>query len=98
PGIEPMEESVLISIRVTEDGEDIVIDVEDNGPGFDPETLIKLRNTDPGQLKKYRENGVGLKNVHERLRIRFGSRYGLMICSSPGYGSLIRIRIPKILT
>ncbi|MGV2644093.1 sensor histidine kinase, partial [Clostridium perfringens] len=88
-GIEPMEESGLISIRVSEDGEDIVIDVEDNGPGFDPEPLIKLWNTDQGQLKKYRENGVGLKNVHERLRIRFGSRYGLMICSSPGYGSLI---------
>lgn len=97
-GIEPMEESGLISIRVSEDSEDIVIDVEDNGPGFDPETLMKLWNSDPGQLKKYRENGVGLKNVHERLRIRFGSRYGLMICSSPGYGSLIRIRIPKILT
>lgn len=44
--------------------------------------MIKLWNTDQGQLKKYRENGVGLKNVHERLRIRFGSRYGLMICSS----------------
>lgn len=97
-GIEPMEESGFISISVSENGEDIVIDVEDNGPGFDPETLMKLWNSDPGQLKKYRENGVGLKNVHERLRIRFGSRYGLMICSSPGYGSLIRIRIPKILT
>ena len=96
-GIEPMEESGLISIRVSEDGEDIVIDVEDNGPGFEPETLMKLWNSDPGQLKKYRENGVGLKNVHE-TRIRFGGRYGLMICSSPGYGSLIRIRIPKILT
>ncbi|MFE9278632.1 cache domain-containing sensor histidine kinase [Paenibacillus glucanolyticus] len=97
-GIEPMEDSGYISIKVSEDHEDIVIDVEDNGPGFDPETLIKLWNTDQGQLKKYRENGVGLKNVHERLRIRFGSRYGLMICSSPGHGSLIRIRIPKILT
>lgn len=50
-----------------------------------------------GQFEKYRENGVGLKNVHERLRIRFGGYYGIMICSSPGFGSIIRIRIPKIL-
>ena len=97
-GIEPMEESGYISIKVSEQRDDIVIDVTDNGPGFDPETLIELWNKDQGQLKKYRENGVGLKNVHERLRIRFGSRYGLMICSSAGYGSMIRIRIPKILT
>lgn len=32
-GIEPMEDSGYISIKVLEDHEDIVIDVEDNGRG-----------------------------------------------------------------
>ena len=40
---------------------------------------------------------MGLRNVHERIRIRFGSPYGMMICSSPGEGSIVRIRVPKIL-
>lgn len=95
--IEPMEDSGFISITATEDERDILIDVMDNGPGFDPDTLVHLWSKDWGTLKKYRENGVGLKNVHERLRIRFGGYYGIIICSSPGFGSIIRIRIPKIL-
>ncbi|WP_334075860.1 MULTISPECIES: sensor histidine kinase [Paenibacillus] len=94
--IEPMEEHGFISITARDGGRDILIDVMDNGPGFDHETLMNLWNKDRSSLKKYRENGVGLKNVHERLSIRFGGYYGIMICSSPGCGSIIRIRIPKI--
>lgn len=96
--IEPMEDSGMITIRAQEHGNDIFIYVMDNGPGFDSETLLNMWNKDWGNLKKYRENGVGLKNVHERLRIRFGGQYGIMICSSPGFGSTIRIRIPKIVS
>lgn len=94
--IEPMEGQGQISIIAHDGGGDILIDVVDNGPGFDQDTLLGLWSKDWEHLKKYRENGVGLKNVHERLRIRFGAYYGIMICSSPGYGSIIRIRIPKI--
>lgn len=48
------------------------------------------------QSEKYSDSGVGLKNVHERLNIRFGNPYGILVCSSPGFGSTICIRIPKI--
>lgn len=95
--IEQMEDNGFISIVVREDVRDILIDVSDNGPGFDQATLLSLWSKDRGNLKKYRENGVGLKNVHERLSIRFGGYYGILICSSHGFGSTIRIRIPKIL-
>lgn len=94
--IEPMEGSGTISIIARDSGRDILIDVSDNGPGFDQDTLINLWNKDRGSTKKYRENGVGLRNVHDRLSIRFGGYYGIMICSAPGFGSIIRIRIPKI--
>ncbi|AOZ93454.1 cache domain-containing sensor histidine kinase [Paenibacillus crassostreae] len=96
--IEPMESKGYITIQAYESEKDILIDVIDNGPGFDQSTLMNLWNTDSTGQKKYRNNGVGLKNVHERLVIRFGSPYGILICSSPGYGSTIRIRIPKITT
>ncbi|MCM3042480.1 sensor histidine kinase [Paenibacillus motobuensis] len=94
--IEPMEGNGIISITAGESGDDIVIDVRDNGPGFDQSTLLSLWSKDWSTLKKYRENGVGLKNVHERLHLQFGGYYGIMICSSPGFGSIIRIRIPKM--
>ncbi|MFL0557403.1 sensor histidine kinase [Paenibacillus barengoltzii] len=94
--IEPMKEKGLISITAKEDERDIMIDVTDNGPGFSLDRLMNLWSKDDGN-KNYRGTGVGLRNVHERLRIRFGSRYGILICSAPGHGSTIRIRIPKLL-
>ncbi len=94
--IEPMEGKGLIRIEARDAGGDIIIDVTDNGPGFDEHTLRHLEDDKAGGTKKYRDSGVGLKNVHERLRIRFGGRYGILVCSSPGWGSVIRIRLPKI--
>lgn len=96
--IEPMEHKGYITIKAHESENDILIDVIDNGLGFDEATLLNLWKTDTAGQKKYRNSGVGLKNVHERLVIRFGSPYGILICSSPGYGSTIRIRLPKIMS
>lgn len=39
--------------------------------------------------------GLGLPNVADRIKIRYGSRYGLWLCSEPGHGTRIRIVVPK---
>lgn len=95
--IEPMEDPGIIEITAYEMGTDMIIIVKDNGPGFDLAKMMNLWDNEGSGQKKYSDSGVGLKNVHERLNIRFGSPYGLLVCSSPGFGSTIRIRIPKIL-
>lgn len=95
--IEQMEDEGTIVIEVREAGTDIIIVVKDNGPGFDLGSLESLWDKEHNNQRKYNDGGVGLKNVHERLKIRFGSPYGILICSSPGFGSTIRIRLPKIL-
>ncbi|AIQ35427.1 histidine kinase [Paenibacillus sp. FSL R5-0345] len=95
--IEPMEDPGIIEITAYEMGTDMIIIVKDNGPGFDLAKMMNLWDNEGSGHKKYSDSGVGLKNVHERLNIRFGSPYGLLVCSSPGFGSTIRIRIPKIL-
>ncbi|WP_339315552.1 sensor histidine kinase [Paenibacillus sp. FSL R10-2734] len=95
--IEQMEDPGIIEITAYEMGADMIIIVKDNGPGFDLAKMMNLWDNEGIAQKKYSDSGVGLKNVHERLNIRFGSPYGLLVCSSPGFGSTIRIRIPKIL-
>ncbi|AWV33369.1 cache domain-containing sensor histidine kinase [Paenibacillus odorifer] len=95
--IEQMEDPGVIEITAYEMGMDMIIIVKDNGPGFDLAKMMSLWNNEGSAQKKYSDSGVGLKNVHERLNIRFGSPYGILVCSSPGFGSTIRIRIPKIL-
>lgn len=94
--IEHMEEQGTITVSAQENGNDVMIIVQDNGPGFDLAVLMSEWNKERPNAKKYSDSGVGLKNVHERLNIRFGHPYGILVCSSPGYGSAICIRIPKI--
>ncbi|UQZ82450.1 hypothetical protein SK3146_01607 [Paenibacillus konkukensis] len=38
---------------------------------------------------------VGLWNVHQRLRLRFGAPYGLHIVKSDQEGTWIEVRLPK---
>ena len=41
-------------------------------------------------------SGVGVINVHKRIQIRFGKKYGLEIESEPDEGTMVRIRLPYI--
>ncbi|WP_058301246.1 cache domain-containing sensor histidine kinase [Gorillibacterium timonense] len=38
--------------------------------------------------------GLGLRSVADRIRIQFGSRYGLFICSEAGVGTVIKCVLP----
>lgn len=38
--------------------------------------------------------GIGLRNVHERIKLRYGLAYGLTIDSEPGQGTRVTVRLP----
>ncbi|MBB6512414.1 two-component system sensor histidine kinase YesM [Gracilibacillus halotolerans] len=77
-------------------GEEILLVIEDNGPGIDTERLIYLKKelkSDP-TIKK--DGSFGLINVHSRIVMTFGSNYGLQITSLESRGTVVRITIPCI--
>jgi len=41
-------------------------------------------------------NGVGVRNVQERIHVYFGLQYGVSFESAPGTGTVATIRIPVI--
>ena len=51
--------------------------------------------TDNNRVRKH-GSGVGVINVHNRIRLRFGKPYGLEIESMPDEGTTIRIHLPYI--
>lgn len=91
----------MITIDVTVESYQIVIMVSDNGKGMNHEVLYKLsegyspssKQHDAAELGERR--GLGIRNVADRLRIHYGPGYGMMICSSEGWGTTIRCVIPK---
>ncbi|MBO5599236.1 MAG: sensor histidine kinase [Oribacterium sp.] len=77
---------------------DIYIEVRDNGFGMPPEVLENLLNDQEGVKRAPRHgSGVGLVNVHKRIKLRFGEQYGLKVESEPDEGTCITIHLPAVL-
>lgn len=92
-GMEYMDGDGLIKVHGYEKDGDIYIDVTDNGPGMTREEVDYLL-VDSERIHK-KGSGVGLVNVHQRIRLYFGERYGLEIESEPDVGTCVRIHLPK---
>lgn len=77
------------------EGEDLYIDVTDNGPGMRQEQVDRLLREDGGPaVPSRRGSGIGLRNVHQRIQLTYGEPYGLEIESEPDEGTTIRIHLP----
>jgi len=86
-----------ITIVARRDGDDVIIDVTDNGPGMPEEVVERL--LDPREQKAAPSkggSGIGFRNVHQRIRLTFGEPYGLTIRSEPDAGTTVRIRLPAL--
>lgn len=71
--------------------------VRDNGIGISRADARKaLHDQFEQERSKYRFTGIGLRNVHDRIRIHHGNPYGLRIGSTPGVGTVIRVGIPVL--
>jgi two-component system LytT family sensor kinase len=75
-----------ITIRTaTRDGR-LVIEVEDNGVGIPEDRMEQVFG-----------DGIGISNVHERLRVLYGGDFRMDISSREGEGTRIHIDIPELI-
>jgi two-component system sensor histidine kinase YesM len=87
----------LIRISIDNYEEDYVkFIIEDNGVGISEEKLEYL-NRDIKNGMESEENGIGVKNVFNRIRMCYGDRASWLITSTPGNGTTVSIIIPKSL-
>lgn len=94
-GMASAEDDGLISVHAYREGEDLVIDVADNGVGMRAEVAESLLDENRPDIRT-RGSGIGVRNVHQRIRLTFGQRYGLTIYSEPDEGTTVRIRLPVL--
>lgn len=95
------QEEGTIAIRVCKAETKLIIKVEDNGKGIDRETLAQLRRRlepttadDTPDTLVFGMSGIGLKNVHDRMRIIYGADFQLELESSAGRGTAVEASIP----
>ncbi|WP_054026048.1 sensor histidine kinase [Bacillus sp. FJAT-28004] len=83
----------LITIRGRQAGDQIIFEVEDNGQGMSQEQLGKLLYSNKDDNGN---QGIGIRNVNERIKLYFGHEYGIQIRSEIEEGTCITIVIPKL--
>jgi len=88
-GIEPKGSSGRIEIRIFREGNDLVYRVSDDGAGADAAAVQAVLDRPASE-----HQGLGLKNIHDRLKLNYGARYGVTFESVPGEGTTVTIRQP----
>lgn len=88
------DEEGLIKIRGTVSNGQGEFWIEDNGKGMDERVLLELNKWKLENYHTQTSTGHGVRNVDERIRLFYGEKYGLIICSTKNEGTLIKISFP----
>ena len=94
-GIEQMAEDTNIYIKGRVEGNDCVIEITDAGRGDRGRDGTASSEDCRGTgFERGSGNGIGLKNVQDRIQIAFGGAYGIEVASRIGCYTKIIVRIP----
>jgi len=92
-GLENKETEGAVILHAVRVGEEVLIDVVDNGAGMTPERLRQVEES-IREKEESEDSRIGLRNVHQRLVMTYGEECGLRISSELGKGTQIYFKIP----
>ncbi|GGG73751.1 sensor histidine kinase [Paenibacillus radicis (ex Gao et al. 2016)] len=101
-GLERMDQGGRLEVAGRMDAQgDVCFCIRDTGKGIEPEELAalqaKLDKEYPERaLDGQSSESIGLTNIHNRLRLLFGERYGITIESRIDYGTTVTVKIPAL--
>jgi len=87
---------IEVKIEGRLEGEDIVFRIRDNGKGIDADKINMMLQASENKNKNG-FNGMGIKNVNERIKLYFGDQYGLYYLSNIENGTEVIMRLPVII-
>ena len=86
---ETQDEALHIAIHAGVTEKEVIFTIEDDGVGMPPEVVDRLLTAPAGK------SGIGVKNVHERIRLTYGEPYGIQVRSVEDEGTCVTIRLPR---
>ncbi|MDR6553892.1 cache domain-containing protein [Paenibacillus qinlingensis] len=97
--VEPKYGKAAVLVNAFQEHDDLIIEIADNGPGIPAIKLKELQERldaiSEGADDRFAEQqSLGIANVHTRLVLQYGNKYGLSVASFPGRGTVVSIRIP----
>jgi two-component system sensor histidine kinase YesM len=91
-GLESNVGECRIAVRAELAGRFLSIRISDNGPGIEPSLIQRILD---GKVEA-RGSGIGIKNVHERLRECYAGECALQLDSPPSGGTTVTITLAKL--
>ena len=84
----------LIKLSVEKKKDEFLFCIEDNGAGMTEKQLeILIENLNISEIDNRR---IGIRNIHQRIRLKYGEKYGVYIESKEGYGTKFELKLPLI--
>lgn len=90
-GLEGREDGHIL-VTAYRDGQDLKIEVQDDGCGISPEKLEELNSRNDRKPKGH----IGFYNVDTILRLNYGEQYGLNISQPQEGGTIVTIHLPAV--
>ncbi|MGN7412177.1 cache domain-containing sensor histidine kinase [Paenibacillus sp. SAF-068] len=83
-----------IHVMVSRAGESLICEIMDNGDGI--EGLVMGETLPNPKNNRQLFSGIGIRNVHDRIELLYGSPYGVTIMSTVGEGTRVTVTLPLI--
>ncbi|MEK4663809.1 sensor histidine kinase [Priestia sp. FSL H7-0729] len=83
-----------IHVMVSRAGETLICEIMDNGDGI--EGLVMGETLPNPKNNRQLFSGIGIRNVHDRIELLYGSPYGVSIMSTVGEGTRVTVTLPLI--
>lgn len=93
-GLKPRGAGGVIRITAKEADDLMEIGIRDNGVGIPPDRMEAIQTALRSDMIKQRES-IGIMNVHQRIQLFYGERYGVEVASLPE-GTLVTLRLPLL--
>ena len=93
-GFENVSTPCFLTVKAAKDGESIRFEIEDTGVGMSREQIEEIWEEESPRYAKQRIGRYAIKNIRQRLELRYHEDFDLEIKSSIGKGTMVILRIP----
>lgn len=93
-GFENICTECYMKVSARAEGECVHFEIEDTGIGMNQKQIDEIWEEEPAHYAKYRIGKFAIKNIKERLQLKYGDEFYLEIYSSVGNGTKVVMEIP----